>query len=442
MSAGLSVAKFRIVDVAGEDFASALRELVAVCNPTLPKEFTQTKLCEAIINQEQTMPTCLGNGLILPHLRLNMRQPYICAIGRCKNGLPKESQDCYRETRLIFLLLSSLDEKAYLNNLATLARVFQSSSLLESDYLSWDLETFRSHVSGLFKYTTGERKGGEKRSSNIILKECVKIARSGQCDQIMLFGDTFAHSTDWSQHFSGCKVILVTQKATEVSTKGGTSIVPVRLFSRNRLSQLRSAIIIALMHGVIKPDERLCCVGGVPGSNHLDSLMIVNVSQEIQSVLGLQIDILPKSIRPEVFERLLGIVTELAIEGREGRSVGGLFVLGNSQEIRPYIKPLVLNPFYGYKEEDRNILNPFMDETIKEYSSIDGAFIIRGDGVLESAGSMLYAPPCNVQLPSGLGTRHAVAAAITVAVDCVAFTISASTGQVSLFRKGHMVPLM
>ncbi len=46
-------------------------------------------------------------------------------------------------------------------------------------------------------------------------------------------------------------------------------------------------------------------------------------------------------------------------------------------------KPLVLNPFYGYKEEDRNILNPFMDETIKEFSSIDGAFVIRGDGVVE-----------------------------------------------------------
>jgi hypothetical protein len=50
-----------------------------------------------------------------------------------------------------------------------------------------------------------------------------------------------------------------------------------------------------------------------------------------------------------------------------------------------------LNPFYGYKEEDRNILNPFMDETMKEFSSIDGAFIIRGDGVVLSAGSLLQA---------------------------------------------------
>ena len=52
--------------------------------------------------------------------------------------------------------------------------------------------------------------------------------------------------------------------------------------------------------------------------------------------------------------------------------------------------PLILNPFYGYKDEDRNILNPFMDETVKELSSIDGAFIIRGDGVLVFAGSISF----------------------------------------------------
>ena len=31
--------------------------------------------------------------------------------------------------------------------------------------------------------------------------------------------------------------------------------------------------------------------------------------------------------------------------------------------VEKMVKPLVLNPFFGYKEEDRNILSPFMDET-------------------------------------------------------------------------------
>jgi len=101
----------------------------------------------------------------------------------------------------------------------------------------------------------------------------------------------------------------------------------------------------------------------------------------------------------------------------------------------------VLNPFYGYKEEDRNILNPFMDETIKEFSSIDGAFVIRGDGVVEAAGSLIQASDYNHALPSGLGARHAAAAAISVAADCIALVVSSSSGQVTLFRRGVMMPL-
>ena len=52
-----------------------------------------------------------------------------------------------------------------------------------------------------------------------------------------------------------------------------------------------------------------------------------------------------------------------------------MFVLGDHEVIKRS-KQLILNLF-GYAEEDRNILNPFMDETIKELALIDGAFIVQ-----------------------------------------------------------------
>ena len=132
---------------------------------------------------------------------------------------------------------------------------------------------------------------------------------------------------------------------------------------------------------------------------------------------------------------------ELSVEGREGRPVGTLFVLGD-EKVEDMTKPLVLNPFFGYKNEDRNVLSPFMDETVKEYSGLDGAFVVRGDGVLLSAGSLIHAPDYLHSLPSGFGSRHAAAAAISVAADCLAIVVSASTGQVTLFRNGIALPLM
>ncbi len=216
----------------------------------------------------------------------------------------------------------------------------------------------------------------------------------------------------------------------------------MRSFSTQRLAQLRSAILVALTRNVIAFTDRICCLGGITGSNQFDTLIVVDMEREFQSLLSrTSADLLPPEVKPEVLERVIAVATELAVEGREGRPVGCLFVVGDTEKVAGLIKPLVLNPFFGYKEEDRNILNPFMDETVKEFSSIDGAFIIRGDGVVESAGSLIQATDTNHNLPSGLGSRHAAAAAISVAADCISLVVSSSTGQVTLFRRGVMLPL-
>ena len=371
-----------------------------------------------------------------------METPYIFAIGRCADGLKDERLEVYKGVKIVFLLLASKEENSYLSMLASLAKTLQNDNNIRLFEEAKTTDEFREKVLGVFKGVTTKRGKKDTKFNQLLLRKAVGIAKAGKCDSIFIFGDTFTSGLNWDSCLDGFKTVLITQRATEVSQKGNHAIIPVRLFSSNRLSQLRSAILIGLSHGIIKHDERLCCLGGIHQSDKLDSLVIVDVKQEIQSVFSKESNMLPETVKPEILERLIAIATELAIEGREGRPVGCFFVLGEIAKLKPYIKPLVLNPFYGYKPEDRNLLNPFMDETIKEYSSLDGAFIVGGDGLLESAGSMVHAPAFAQDMPSGLGTRHAAAAAISVAVDCIAITVSASTGQVTLFRGGEMLPLL
>ena len=82
-----------------------------------------------------------------------------------------------------------------------------------------------------------------------------------------------------------------------------------------------------------------------------------------------------------------------------------------------------------------------MDETLKEYSLIDGAFIIDENGIMLSAGTLIHTPDFRLQLPGGLGARHAAAYAISLMTDCVAVVVSASTGYITMFRKGQTIPL-
>jgi len=54
---------------------------------------------------------------------------------------------------------------------------------------------------------------------------------------------------------------------------------------------------------------------------------------------------------------------------------------------------------------------------------------------------LIQATDSTHELPSGLGSRHAAAAAISVATNCISIVVSSSTGQVTLFRRGVMLPL-
>ncbi|TVP80066.1 MAG: hypothetical protein EA353_04880 [Puniceicoccaceae bacterium] len=438
------IAKSRVIDIQSADFEGAVSELVDVCDVAKERGITKKGLLKELIGREEQMTTYLGNGVCLPHARIKMKRPYMIAVGRCPNGLIYDGHSEYHEIRFVFLLLASENARSYLYGLASLARVFQDLGQMERLNSAKSLTDFRNELKLVFGGEEGKPRQRHNRFNNLILRETAKIAKGAQCTSVLVFADTFGGGVEVGKVFKAFKTVLIAHGTSDAAAEREEidAVIPIRSYSNHRFSQLRSAVLIGLTRGIFSSQDRLCCVGGLPQSNQFDSITVVDVEREFDTMLASKSDMLPASVKPEVIERVLAIATELAVEGREGHPVGCLFALGNAEVISQYTKPLILNPFYGYKDEDRNILNPFMDETVKELSSIDGAFIIRGDGVLVSAGSLIHAPDYKHELPSGLGSRHAAAASITQAVDCLCIVVSGSTGQVTLFRKGKMLPLI
>ncbi|MFP4069755.1 MAG: PTS sugar transporter subunit IIA [Verrucomicrobiota bacterium] len=438
------IAQSRVIDIESTDFKGALAELLDVCDLSKEKNLTKKGLLEDLLERERQMTTYLGNGVCLPHARVRMKRNYLIAVGRCRQGLNYDGQKEYKDIKYLFLLLAAENARSYLYSLAALARVFQDKSHMERLDGATSLRQFRKELKSVFAGEDGIPRQRHNRFNNLILREAAKIAKGANCSSVLVFGDTFGGGVDTGATFKDFKTVLIAHGTSDAASDRAEidAVLPVRSFSSQRFSQLRSAVLIGLTRGVFTSADRLCCVGGLPQSNQFDSIVVVDIEREFRTVLLEKSDMLPSSVKPEVIERVLAIATELAVEGREGHPVGCLFALGNTEKISEFTKPLILNPFHGYKDEDRNILNPFMDETVKELSSIDGAFVIRGDGVLISAGSLIHAPDYTHNLPSGLGSRHAAAASLTQAVDCLCIVVSGSTGQVTLFRRGEMLPLI
>lgn len=436
------ITQARIISLKSTRFEDAVKELVKCCKPTTSSDISQAELLSTLLEREKTLTSCLDFGIAMPHLRLPMKERCILAIGRCPKGLNYEGIPSYKELEIVVLLLVAEEEPEYLNILASIARAFQEGSGAERLKEPSSLATFRERVKVLLGAPVKSKKS-RNRVNHLMLRQAEKVAEGTGCSAILIFADTFSQNNWVVPLFKRFKTIIVSQESSPpIDLEHTHALITVRPFNNGRLSQLRSAIIIGLTRGVFKYNEKLCCLGGLPESDLFDSMVVIDLEREFDSIFTRKLDILPGSVKPEVVERVLAIATELAVEGREGRTVGCLFVVGDTEHVRPFAKPLVINPFYGYPVEDRNILNPFMDETVKEFSSIDGAFIIRGDGVIESAGSFIHAPNHDYQLPGGLGTRHSAGAAISLVTDCLAIVVSASGRQVTLFRRGQMLPLI
>jgi len=436
------IARGRIIDLRSLDLEGALQELLGVCVERFP-DLKREALLKGLLARESTMTTYLGLGVALPHVRVKMGRRYVMAIGRSRVGIRHDGAVDEERVHLIVMLIAGDKARDYLQVLASIAQQVKEPELVDNLVHAPDLDALYERLVGGFG---GIRpvQAQQNRVNRLMFREAERVARGSDCGAIMVFGDTFIGGIEPGAMPSKLKTILVTRNAIEPSEdqKEFAETIQVRSFSSQRLAQLRSAMLVALTRGIITFTDRICCLGGMTGSNQFDTLVVVDVEREFQTLLtGQTADLLPEDVKPEVLERIIAVATELAVEGREGRPVGCLFVVGDIDKVQSFIKPLVLNPFYGYKEEDRNILNPFMDETVKEFSSIDGAFVIRGDGVVESAGSLIQATDSDHALPSGLGSRHAAAAAVSVAANCISIVVSSSTGQVTLFRRGVMLPL-
>ncbi|MFW5920413.1 MAG: DNA integrity scanning protein DisA nucleotide-binding domain protein, partial [Polyangiales bacterium] len=145
-----------------------------------------------------------------------------------------------------------------------------------------------------------------------------------------------------------------------------------------------------------------------------------------------------RGVNPSTLEQVLMLAVQIAREGREGRKVGTLFVIGDTDAVLARSRTLILDPLAGHPEEARRLDDPNLRETIKELAQLDGGFVVSDEGVVVSGTRYFDASSEGVEMPLGLGTRHIAAASITNETKAVAVVVSESS-VVRVFDDGRLV---
>ncbi len=234
-------------------------------------------------------------------------------------------------------------------------------------------------------------------------------------------------------------VLVVAEKALDEDLRRlYKNILTLPHLQLTRMGRIKMAVMKSLAAHMLEQGDKIVCITGSRGYPILDSVVVLDIGKEFELLSSAEVTKISTEVRTEVFEELVTVSTELANQGREGKPIGAIFVLGDTDKVMNLSRQMIFNPFHGYPEEERNILDPRLKDTIKEFSSLDGAFIIRDDGVIVSAGRHLNASLEDSSLPQGLGARHAAAAGITDVTNSTAIAISESTGTVRIFRSGKI----
>jgi DNA integrity scanning protein DisA with diadenylate cyclase activity len=283
--------------------------------------------------------------------------------------------------------------------------------------------------------------GEEQKISQSILKKAFELGEEINAKALFISAELCPDAESIEEKKEVFDVYLVAKSRKRVKEAGKIvhKVLLVPDIPLTRMGQIKIAIMMAVSQNLLEKGDRVVCLSGIPRFGSIDTLVVFEVGKEVEMLSSDKIINFTKEIDPTVFEEIVRIATQIAAEGREGKPVGTAFVIDPTGELKKRIKQMVLNPFKGYEESERNILSHRLKETIKEFAQLDGAFIVRGDGVVETAGAFIKADIVPEELPQGWGARHVSSAAITYKTKAVAVTVSQSTGDVRIFKGGYPI---
>lgn len=280
-----------------------------------------------------------------------------------------------------------------------------------------------------------------KLHNKTILKAAFDTAKGVKAKYIFLYIDAVDDELIPETLPRGLSLILVSKKknlclGNKVPVKEVITIPKLKL---GRMGIIKVAIILAISTQIVKLEDKIVFVGGKAEFGNLDIILSLRIGGESEIITDTGFTDIPETVKPAVFEHTLNLAIELANQGREGKPVGTIFVLGDEERVMQLSRQMIINPFKGYDEDERNLLNPALKDTLKEFSALDGAFVISGDGEVITAGRYLGAASDESDIPRGLGARHIAAAGITALTNAMAIVISESTGDVRIFRAGKAI---
>lgn len=280
-----------------------------------------------------------------------------------------------------------------------------------------------------------------------LLQAARQLAQTLPADAVLMLTET---DLDWKAvqtHLDGCRLLVAAEDrvlAARLKTYPDLTVLdidpgPTSTEERMRMALLEAVRTDLLRHGA----DVVSLYNGIEAARDtpepVDTLSVIHLGEHMERLSSADLRSLDTQVPLETLRAVVRLATEIGREGREGHPVGTMFVVGDTRKVLTMCRPMNFNPFRGYSPAERDVRDRNVREQIKDIAQLEGAIIIRRDGVAVAACMRIESPDKGYTLSMGLGTRHAAAAAVSKSTKAIAVAVSQSSGSVRLFQNGEVV---
>jgi DNA integrity scanning protein DisA with diadenylate cyclase activity len=285
------------------------------------------------------------------------------------------------------------------------------------------------------------------RQTIALLDAARELVKDQVAEMVLLLTETRLNWDEVRSHLKGCKLLVaaeseeVTKAIREETNLDVLDLDPEPVPTQERMSL---ALLKAIAAEKVSPGEHVVVLyNGIATSEDIpepiDSLSLVHMGEHLERMTAQDLRRLNTPIPLESLRLVVDLAAEIGREGREGKPVGTILVVGDIRKVMSMSQPINFNPFRGYSKEERDLRDRRVREQIKDIAQLDGAILIDREGIAVAACLHLNVPAEGVAVSKGFGSRHRAAAAISRKTSAIAVCVSQSSGTVRLFQDGEVV---
>lgn len=284
----------------------------------------------------------------------------------------------------------------------------------------------------------------EQKNFFHFLDSAVKLALNTESEAVLILLEKEVNWTRVVRKTSKLGAVIIATHSSDVLASATAAELKAVLIESPIIEardQLAQAVLASVAENQMKSGSKLVALFNNSGGEGdvIDTITAFSLTERLGRLTARDLRQLQTKVPLETMKIVVDLAVAIGRDGREGKAVGTMFVVGDHRKVMEQSRPGGFDFVKGYPRKERSLRDSKTREGLKEIAQLDGMFVVSSDATIEATARIIDTSPVEITMTKGLGSRHFAGAAISKNTKAIAVVVSQSSGTVRIFQDGEVV---